>query len=62
LAELEIAAAIAQTVSGTQPYSGLAAIVIKATQQAFAGKSTASGQAIDLAAIQPFATIQYFRQ
>jgi hypothetical protein len=58
LTELEMAAAIAATVNGTQPYSGLAAIVIDATQQALAAQSGASGQAIDLATIQPIAAIQ----
>jgi hypothetical protein len=57
LTELEIAAAIAETVSGTQPYAGLAAIVISATQQALAAESAASGQAIDLSTIQPIALI-----
>jgi hypothetical protein len=58
LTELEIAAAIAETVPGTGPYSGLAAIVITATQQALAAESSASGQAIDLSTIQPIALIQ----
>jgi hypothetical protein len=58
LTELEIAAAIAKTVSGTQPYSGLAAIVINATEQALAALNSVSGQAIDLSTIQPVALIQ----
>ncbi len=58
LTELEIAAAIAETVPGTEPYSELAAIVITATQQALAAESSASGQAIDLSTIQPIALIQ----
>jgi hypothetical protein len=58
LTELEIAAAIAQTVPGTQPYSGLAALVIRATQQALAARNSASGEPIDLATIQPIALIQ----
>jgi hypothetical protein len=57
LTELQIAAAIAQTVPGTQPYSGLAAIVIRATQQALAARNSASGEAIDLSTIQPIAPI-----
>jgi hypothetical protein len=57
LTELEIAAAIVQTLRGTQPYSGLAAIVINATQQALAALDSASGQAIDLSTIQPLALI-----
>jgi hypothetical protein len=58
LTELQIAAAIAQTVPGTQPYSGLAAIVIRATQQALAARNSASGEPIDLSTIQPIAPIQ----
>ena len=58
LTELEIAAAIAETVPGAEPYSGLAAIVINAAQQALAAQSSASGQAIDLSTIQPIAPIQ----
>jgi hypothetical protein len=58
LTELEIAAAIAQTVAGTEPYAGLAAIVINAAQQALVAHNSASGQAIDLSTIQPIALIQ----
>jgi hypothetical protein len=58
LTELEIAAAIARTLPGTQSYAGLAAIVISAAQQALAAQSSASGQAIDLSTIQPIALIQ----
>jgi len=58
LTELEIAAAIAQTVPGAQPYSGLAAIVISATQQALAAQSLESGKPIDLSTIQPIGLIQ----
>jgi hypothetical protein len=58
LTELEIAAAIAQTVAGTQLYAGLAAIVINAAQQALAAQRSASGQPIDLSTIQPIALIQ----
>jgi hypothetical protein len=58
LTELEIAAAIAQTVAGTEPYAGLAAIVINAAQQALIAQNSASGQAIDLSTIQPIALIQ----
>jgi hypothetical protein len=58
LSELEIAAAVAATVPGTQPYSTLAAIVIKATQQALAAANAASAQPIDLSTIQPIAPIQ----
>lgn len=58
LTELEIAASIAQTVAGTEPYAGLAAIVIDAARQAVAAQDSASGQAIDLSTIQPVALIQ----
>jgi hypothetical protein len=58
LTELEIAAAIARTLPGTQSYAGLAAIVISAAQQALAAQTSASGQAIDLSTIQPIALIQ----
>jgi hypothetical protein len=58
LTELEIAASIAATVPATQPYSGLAAIIINATRQALAAQSSASGQPIDLSTIQPILPIQ----
>ncbi|HEX4769230.1 MAG TPA: hypothetical protein VH351_00260 [Bryobacteraceae bacterium] len=58
LTELEIAATIAESVPGTQPYSTLAAIVIKTTQTAVAALTAASGQPIDLSKIQPIAAIQ----
>lgn len=58
LTELEIAASIAQTVVGTQPYASLAAIVIDAARQALAAQASGSGQAIDLSTIQPIALIQ----
>ena len=58
LTELEIAAAIAQGVDPSQPYSGLALLVIDATNQALAAKSAATGQPIDLSTIQPVAPIQ----
>lgn len=58
LTELEIAATIAEAVPGTQPYSTLAAIVIKTTQSAVAALTAASGQPIDLSTIQPIASIQ----
>ncbi len=53
LTELEIAAAIAETVPGAQPYSQIAAIVIEATSQALAAEKATSGQRIDLTRIQP---------
>jgi hypothetical protein len=58
LTELEIAASIASTIPATQPYSTLAAIVIKMTQDALAAISTNSGQPIDLTTIQPITPIQ----
>ena len=58
LTELEIAASVASTIPGTQPYSTLAVIVIKMTQDALAAISASSGQAIDLTTIQPLAPIQ----
>ncbi len=57
LSELEIAATIAQAVPGTEPYSTLAAIVIKTTQDALAAASSAAGQPINLATIQPIPAI-----
>ena len=57
LTALEIAAAIAQSVPLTQPYSGLAVIVIDATQHALAAEQAASGQPIDLLTIQPVSLI-----
>jgi hypothetical protein len=58
LTELEIAAAIAQAVDPSQPFSGLAVLVIDATNQALAAKSANAGQPIDLGAIQPVPSIQ----
>lgn len=58
LAELEIAAAIAQAVDPSQPYSGLAVLVIDATNQALAAESTSTGQPIDINTIQPVPSIQ----
>ncbi len=58
LTALEIAASIAATVPGAQPYSALAAMIIAATQQALAAESAASGQPIDLSTLQPVPAIQ----
>jgi hypothetical protein len=58
LTELEIAASVASTIPGTQPYSTLAAIVIKMAQDGLAAFSASSGQLIDLSTIQPVALIQ----
>lgn len=57
LSELEVAAAIASTIPGTQPYSTLAALVIQATQQAVAALQSASGQPIDLSTLTPIAAL-----
>jgi len=57
LTELEIAASIAATVPGTQPYANLAELVIKTTQAALAASNASAGQPIDLSTIQPIAAI-----
>jgi hypothetical protein len=57
LTELEIAAGIAETVPGTQPYAQLAVLIINATQQAVSAIDAASGQPIDLTLIQPVPAI-----
>ncbi len=57
LTALEIAASIAATIPGAQPYSALAAMIIGATQQALAAESAASGQPIDLSTLQPVPSI-----
>jgi hypothetical protein len=57
LTELEIAAAVARSVPAAQPYAALAQLVISATSQALAAEMASSGQAIDLATIQPVTTI-----
>lgn len=57
LTELEIAATIAASVPGTEPYSTLAAVVIRATQQAVAALSASSGRPIDLSVITPVMAI-----
>jgi hypothetical protein len=58
LTELEIAAAIAQTIPQAQPYAALAATVIAATNEALAAEKSADRQPIDLTTIQPIAAIQ----
>jgi hypothetical protein len=58
LTELEIAAAVARAVPAAAPYAALAELVIGATSQALAAEMAASGQAIDLATIQPVAMIE----
>ena len=57
LTELEIAAAVARAVPATEAYAGIASMVILATSQALEAESAASGQPIDLATIQPIATL-----
>ncbi|MBV9266432.1 MAG: hypothetical protein JO061_09720 [Acidobacteriaceae bacterium] len=57
LAELQIAASIAATVPGTQPYSTIAEFVITATRSAIVAFTAAAGQPIDLSTIQPIAPI-----
>ena len=57
LTELEIAAAIAETIPQAQPYAALAGIVIAATNDALSAEKSAAGQPIDLATIQPIAAI-----
>lgn len=58
LAELELAASIAATVPGAQPYGILAEVVLSMTQDALAAFDASSGQSIDLSTIQPIASIQ----
>jgi hypothetical protein len=57
LTELEIAAAIARAIPATQPYAGIASMVIAATSEALAEESARAGQPIDLSSIQPISTI-----
>lgn len=57
LTELEVAASVASTIPGTEPYSTLAQIVIQMAQDALSAFSASSGQPIDLSTIQPIAAI-----
>jgi hypothetical protein len=57
LTELEIAAAVARAVPAASVYAALASMVIEASSQALAAESASAGQPIDLATIQPVATI-----
>lgn len=57
LTELEIAASVASAIPVTEPYSSIAAIVIKMAQDSLAAFSANSGQPIDLSTIQPVAPI-----
>jgi hypothetical protein len=58
LTELEIAAAVARTISQTGPYAALAEIVIESTSAALAAEIAAAGQPIDPSLIQPIPSIQ----
>ena len=58
LTELETAAAIASTIPATEPYSSMAAIVIKMAQDGLAAYTASSGKPIDLTTIQPISLIQ----
>jgi hypothetical protein len=57
LTELEIAAAIAQTIPRAGPYAKLAGIVIQSTSAALVAETAAVGQPIDLTQIQPIPAI-----
>jgi hypothetical protein len=57
LAELQIAAAVAQTIAPAAPYAMLAQLVIDATRQALAAESAASSQPIDLSTVSPIPAI-----
>jgi hypothetical protein len=57
LTELEIAAAIAQTIPHSGPYAQLAALVIQTTSAALVAETSAAGQPIDLTLIQPIPAI-----
>jgi len=58
LTELEIAAAVAQTIPQAGPYAQLAQIVIQSTSAALVAESVAVGQPIDLTQVQPVSAIQ----
>ena len=55
--ELQIAAAIAQTIPPAAPYAILAQLVIDATRQALAAQTAAASQPIDLSTISPVPAI-----
>lgn len=57
LTELQVAATIAATIPGTQPYAALAQIVIGATRSAIDATTAEAGQAIDLTTIAPVPAI-----
>ena len=58
LTELEIAAAVANTITKAGPYAKIAEIVIQTTSAALAAETAAVGQSIDLSLIQPITAIQ----
>ena len=58
LTELEIAASVAETIPGAQPYSQIASMIIQATSQALGAEKATVGQPIDLTTIQPVPVIQ----
>lgn len=58
LTELEIAAAVANTIPRTGPYAQLAEMVIQTTSAALVAETAAVGQPIDLTQIQPLPAIQ----
>lgn len=57
LTELEIAAAVAQSIPIASPYAQLAQLVIEATSQAVAAVQASSGKPIDLSLIGPVSLI-----
>ncbi len=57
LTELEVAAAIAETVPAAKPYSAIAVMVIAATSDALAAEQAGAGQPITLESIQPVPAI-----
>ena len=57
LTELEIAAAIAQTIPQAGPYAKLAALVMQTTSAAIVAETSEAGQPIDLTLIQPMLAI-----
>jgi outer membrane murein-binding lipoprotein Lpp len=54
---LELAAQVAEAVPGTQPWSGLAAVLIQVSNQAITTLQAQSGQPIDLATISAIAPL-----
>ena len=58
LTELEVAAAVAQTIPQAGPYAKLAALVMQTTSAAIVAETSAAGQPIDLTIITPMPAIQ----